>query len=93
MTASTLSSNINRKSPDFEKNSRRIVELLTQIKNEEQTIREGGGAKAIESQHKKGRSTMSWCAAFNWARILLWCTPEREGKAERIRQLEQSSRA
>jgi len=57
VTASTLSSNVNRKSPDFEKNSRRIVELLTQIKNEEQTIREGGGAKAIESQHKKGRLT------------------------------------
>ncbi|HLZ12018.1 MAG TPA: acyl-CoA carboxylase subunit beta [Candidatus Acidoferrum sp.] len=57
MTASTLSSNINRKSPDFEKNTRRIVDLLTQIKNEEQKIREGGGAKAIESQHKKGRLT------------------------------------
>jgi len=55
--ASTLSSNINRKSPDFEKNTRRIIELLTEIKNEEQKIREGGGAKAIESQHKKGRLT------------------------------------
>jgi acetyl-CoA carboxylase carboxyltransferase component len=53
----TLSSNINRKSPDFEKNSRRVIELLTQIKNEEQKIREGGGAKAVESQHKKGRLT------------------------------------
>jgi 3-methylcrotonyl-CoA carboxylase beta subunit len=53
----TLSSNVNRKSPDFEKNSRRIVELLTQIKNQEQKIREGGGAKAIDSQHKKGRLT------------------------------------
>ena len=57
MTASTLSSNVNRKSPDFEKNSRRIIELLTHIKNEEQKIREGGGGKAIESQHKKGRLT------------------------------------
>ena len=57
MTASILSSNVNRKSADFEKNSRRIVELLTQIKNEEQKVREGGGAKAIESQHKKGRLT------------------------------------
>jgi acetyl-CoA carboxylase carboxyltransferase component len=57
VTQSTLSSKVNRKSPDFEKNSRRIVELLTQIKNEEQKIREGGGAKAIESQHKKGRLT------------------------------------
>src|SRR5581483_2699818 len=41
----------------FEKNSRRIVELLTEIKNEEEQIRQGGGAKAIESQHKKGRLT------------------------------------
>lgn len=57
MTASTLSSNVNRKSADFEKNSRRIIELLTQIKNEEQKIREGGGARAMESQHKKGRLT------------------------------------
>ena len=57
MPASTLSSNVNRKSPDFEKNTRRIIDLLTQIKNEEQKIREGGGAKAVESQHKKGRLT------------------------------------
>ena len=57
MSASTLSSNVNRKSPDFEKNTRRIIDLLTQIKNEEQKIREGGGAKAVESQHKKGRLT------------------------------------
>jgi 3-methylcrotonyl-CoA carboxylase beta subunit len=55
--ASTLNSNIDRKSPDFERNARRIIDLLTQIKNEEQKIREGGGAKAIESQHKKGRLT------------------------------------
>jgi len=55
--ASTLNSTVNRKSPDFEKNTRRIIDLLTQIKNEEQKIREGGGAKAIESQHKKGRLT------------------------------------
>ena len=57
MPASTLNSTVNRKSPDFEKNTRRIIDLLTQIKNEEQKIHEGGGAKAIESQHKKGRLT------------------------------------
>src|ERR1700686_2503100 len=34
-----------------------MVELLTTIKNEEETIRQGGGAKAIESQHKKNRLT------------------------------------
>src|SRR5208282_6067163 len=45
------------KSPEFEKNSQRMVELLTSIKNEELKIRQGGGAKAIESQHKKNRLT------------------------------------
>ncbi len=57
MPASVLKSNINVKSTEFEKNTRRIVELLTQSKNEEEQLRQGGGAKAIESQHKKGRLT------------------------------------
>mgnify|MGYP001584430716 FL=1 len=34
-----------------------MVELLTEIKNEEEQIRQGGGSKAIEAQHKKGRLT------------------------------------
>src|SRR2546422_8022869 len=34
-----------------------MVDLLTKIKNEEERIRQGGGAKAIESQHQKGRLT------------------------------------
>ncbi|HEV8384325.1 MAG TPA: carboxyl transferase domain-containing protein, partial [Candidatus Acidoferrales bacterium] len=34
-----------------------MVDLLTEIKTEEERIREGGGAKAIEAQHKKGRLT------------------------------------
>ena len=57
MTRSLLKSSVNVKSPDFEKNSRRIIDLLTQLKNEEEHIRQGGGAKAIEAQHKKGRMT------------------------------------
>ncbi len=57
MSASVLKTAANRKSPDFEKNTRRIIDLLTEIKNEEEQIRQGGGAKAIESQHKKGRLT------------------------------------
>ena len=57
MSASVLKTAANRKSPEFEKNTRRIVDLLTEIKNEEEEIRQGGGAKAIESQHKKGRLT------------------------------------
>ena len=57
MSASVLKTSANLKSPEFEKNSRRIVDLLTKIKNEEEQIRQGGGAKAIDSQHKKGRLT------------------------------------
>ena len=44
-------------SPAFQKNARQMIELLTAIKNEEEKIRQGGGAKAIEAQHKKGRLT------------------------------------
>ena len=57
MSAAVLKTAANRKSLEFEKNTRRMVELLTAIKNEEERIRQGGGAKAIESQHKKGRMT------------------------------------
>jgi 3-methylcrotonyl-CoA carboxylase beta subunit len=45
------------KSADYKKNSRQMVDRLTEIKNEEERIRQGGGAKAIEAQHKKGRLT------------------------------------
>ncbi len=57
MSDSVLKTSANRKSPEFDKNARRAVDLLTTIKNEEEQIRVGGGAKAIESQHKKGRLT------------------------------------
>jgi 3-methylcrotonyl-CoA carboxylase beta subunit len=52
-----LETKIDVKSAAFEKNARRIVDLLTSLKNEEQQICQGGGAKAIEAQHKKGRLT------------------------------------
>jgi acetyl-CoA carboxylase carboxyltransferase component len=54
---SVIETHIKTKSPDFEKNRRAIIDRLTEIKNEEEQIRQGGGAKAIESQHKKGRLT------------------------------------
>jgi 3-methylcrotonyl-CoA carboxylase beta subunit len=57
VAASILKTNVNTKSPEFEKNTRRMIDLVTQIKNEEEQIRQGGGAKAIEAQHKKGRLT------------------------------------
>src|SRR5438309_8569436 len=52
-----LETRIRRNSPDYEQNTRRMVDLLTEIKNEEAQLQEGGGAKAIEGQHKKGRLT------------------------------------
>jgi acetyl-CoA carboxylase carboxyltransferase component len=57
VSASVLKTSVNAKSPDFAKNSRKVVDLVTQFKNEEEQICQGGGAKAIESQHKKGRLT------------------------------------
>jgi 3-methylcrotonyl-CoA carboxylase beta subunit len=55
--ASVLKTNVKPKSPDYEKNHRRLVDLVAKIKNQEEQIAQGGGPKAIESQHKKGRLT------------------------------------
>jgi acetyl-CoA carboxylase carboxyltransferase component len=41
----------------FESNMRTLADLVAQIRNEEEKIREGGGAKAIASQHAKSRLT------------------------------------
>ncbi len=57
MTSSVVETKVNRNSPDYEKNTRRLVDLVTEIKNQEIAIQQGGGAKAIESQHKKSRLT------------------------------------
>ncbi len=57
MAAEPLKSSVDVKSPVFAKNARRIIDLLTAIKNEEEKLCLGGGAKAIQSQHKKGRLT------------------------------------
>jgi 3-methylcrotonyl-CoA carboxylase beta subunit len=48
---------VNPQSPEFEENTRRMVQHLEGIKNEEEKIREGGGSKGVEAQHKKGRLT------------------------------------
>jgi acetyl-CoA carboxylase carboxyltransferase component len=57
LTSSVVETKVNRNSPDYEKNTRRMVDLVAEIKNQEVEIQQGGGAKAIESQHKKGRLT------------------------------------
>jgi len=55
--ASVFESKIKTDSPRFERNQRAVADLVAQVRREEETIRRGGGEKAIESQHKKGRLT------------------------------------
>ena len=56
-TTSLLPSKVDPTSAKFEANMRFMADLVSRIRNEEEKIREGGGAKAIESQHAKGRLT------------------------------------
>jgi len=55
--STVLESRIDPTSARFEANMRFLADLVSQIRNEEEKIREGGGSSAIESQHKKGRLT------------------------------------
>ena len=41
----------------FERNLKTMAEMVANVRNEEQIIAQGGGDKAIESQHKKKRLT------------------------------------
>ena len=52
-----LPSKVDPTSARFEANMRFMADLVAQVHNEEEKISEGGGTKAIESQHAKGRLT------------------------------------
>jgi 3-methylcrotonyl-CoA carboxylase beta subunit len=52
-----IESYVDTKSPAFQKNSDEMVSHVAEIKREEEEIKQGGGPKAIEAQHKKGRLT------------------------------------
>jgi 3-methylcrotonyl-CoA carboxylase beta subunit len=56
-TSPVLESRVDATSARFEANMRFLADMVSQIRNEEEKIREGGGPKAIESQHGKGRLT------------------------------------
>jgi 3-methylcrotonyl-CoA carboxylase beta subunit len=56
-TATLLTSQVDPTSARFEANMRFMADLMSQVHNEEEKIREGGGPKAIESQHSKNRLT------------------------------------
>jgi acetyl-CoA carboxylase carboxyltransferase component len=52
-----LASQVDPTTPRFEANMRFLADLVSQVRNEEEHIREGGGVKAIENQHSKNRLT------------------------------------
>src|SRR5690348_2264904 len=54
---SILTSKVDPTSARFEANMRFLADLVSGIRNEEEQICEGGGAKAAENQHSKGRLT------------------------------------
>ncbi|MGA8733519.1 MAG: acyl-CoA carboxylase subunit beta [Terriglobales bacterium] len=56
-SSTILETHVDATSPRFEANMRFLADMVSQIRNEEEKIREGGGPKAIESQHNKGRLT------------------------------------
>jgi 3-methylcrotonyl-CoA carboxylase beta subunit len=55
--SSILTTRIDPTSSRYEANMRFMADLVSAVRNEEEQIREGGGAKAIENQHSKSRLT------------------------------------
>src|SRR5690348_7827739 len=56
-TGTVLTTKVDPTSARFEANMRFLADLMSQVRNEAEKICEGGGAKAIESQHAKKRLT------------------------------------
>src|SRR5271155_2663397 len=55
--SNVLTTKIDPTSARYEANMRFLADLMSQVRNESEKICEGGGAKAIENQHSKGRLT------------------------------------
>src|SRR6202171_4994882 len=56
-SSSVLETRVDATSARFEANMRFLADMVSQVRNEEEKSRRGGGPKAIESQHNKGRLT------------------------------------
>jgi acetyl-CoA carboxylase carboxyltransferase component len=73
-----LESRLDTSSGKFGRNREATLRLLEEIRAEEARIREGGGAKAIEAQHAKGRLTarerlgLLLDADSEWLELGLW---------------------
>src|SRR3954452_8592286 len=57
-TEASMESKLDRKAPRFSSNRTALLALLGVIRDQEGTIRQGGGAKAAEAQRAKGRLTV-----------------------------------
>jgi 3-methylcrotonyl-CoA carboxylase beta subunit len=55
--ANVLATKVDPTSARYEANMRFLADLMSQVRNENEKISEGGGAKSIENQHNKGRLT------------------------------------
>jgi acetyl-CoA carboxylase carboxyltransferase component len=73
-----LESKLDVQSQRFAKNREATLRLLDEVRAEEVRIREGGGAKAVEAQHAKGRLTARERLALlldkdsDWTELGLW---------------------
>ncbi len=73
-----LESRLDTTSAKFGRNREATVRLLEEVRAEEARIREGGGAKAVEAQHGKGRLTARERLALlldkgsDWTELGLW---------------------
>src|ERR1700733_15205753 len=56
-SSTVLETHVDATSPRFEANMRFLADMVSQVRNEEEKIREGCGPKAIQNQHRKGRPT------------------------------------
>jgi 3-methylcrotonyl-CoA carboxylase beta subunit len=56
-TSNVLATRVDPTTARYEKNMRAMAEQVARVRNEEEKLREGGGAKAVEAQHGKGRMT------------------------------------
>src|SRR5512146_3018950 len=57
LPANVIETKTDPTSARFEKNMRAMADLVSRLRNEEEVLRDGGGDKAMEAQHAKGRLT------------------------------------
>jgi len=52
-----ITTKVNPSAPRFDRNQRAVADMVAQVRMDEEQIQQGGGAKAIDAQHAKGRMT------------------------------------